>query len=200
MKGPKGKKSSVRGESAMTRSPGGRAGRASSAASGEESAFLARAWAMEIEAVERYSTLADAMEEHNNPVVAELFRKLARIEQLHADGIVEYNRSLRPQEMTAPGKLLSDEGEGPETADPGELHYRMQPYHALQMALAGEQRAHQFFLKMAATTTSGSVRRKALEMAAEEAEHVSLIEDWMSRTPLPDDDWAYDPDPPASAD
>jgi rubrerythrin len=155
---------------------------------------------MEVEAAERYSTLADAMEEHNNPEVAELFRKLARIEQLHADGILEYHRSLRPQETAAPRKILSDEREAPETADPGELHYRMQPYHALQMALAGEQRAHRFFLNMAATTTSASVRNTALEMAAEESEHVSLIEDWMSRTPLPDEDWAYDPDPPASVD
>ena len=44
------------------------------AESGEESEFLARAWAMEVEAVERYSMLADTMEEHNNPEVAELFR------------------------------------------------------------------------------------------------------------------------------
>src|SRR5512134_4189528 len=101
MKARKSKKPSVRGESPMARSPGGRAGRAPSAVSGEESEFLARAWAMEVEAVERYSTLADAMEEHNNPEVAELFRKLARIEQLHADGIVEHNRSLRPQETMA---------------------------------------------------------------------------------------------------
>jgi rubrerythrin len=155
---------------------------------------------MEVEAVERYSTLADAMEEHNNPEVAELFRKLARIEQLHADSVVDDNRSLRPQEAIAPGRLVFDESEGTETADAGELHYRMQPYHALQIALAGEQRAHQFFLKMAAGTTSASVRKRALEMAEEEAEHVRLIEDWMSRTPPPDDDWAYDPDPPASAD
>lgn len=190
----------MRGESATTPSPGAGSDQASTAASREESEFLARAWAMEVEAAERYAMLADAMEEHNNPEVAELFRKLARIEQLHADGIVEYNRSLRPQETAAPGRLPSDEGELPETADPGDLHYRMQPYHALQMALAGEQRAHQFFLKMASSATSASVRSKALEMAAEETEHVTLIEDWMSRTPLPDDDWAYDPDPPVSPD
>ena len=104
--------------------------------SGEESEFLARAWTMEVEAVERYSMLADAMEEHNNPEVAELFRKLARIEQLHADGIVEQKESLRPQPALAAGELLWEKSEGMETADPGELHYRMQPYHALQMALA----------------------------------------------------------------
>jgi rubrerythrin len=170
------------------------------AESGEESEFLARAWAMEVEAVERYSMLADAMEEHNNPEVAELFRKLARIEQLHADGIVENNEALQPQEALAVEELLWEMSEGMETTDPGELHYRMKPYHALQMALAAEQRANQFFVKMARAAKSASVRKTALEMAAEEEEHVRLIEDWINRTPRPDDDWAYDPDPPASAD
>ena len=89
MTGPKRKKPSVRGESATTPSLGAGSDQASTAASREESEFLARAWAMEVEAAERYAMLADAMEEHNNPEVAELFRKLARIEQLHADGIVE---------------------------------------------------------------------------------------------------------------
>ena len=166
----------------------------------EETEFLMRAWAMEVEAVERYSTLADTMEEHNNPEVAELFRKLARIEQLHADGLEEHNRSLRPQEALAAGKALWETSTGPETADPAELHYRMQPYHALQIALAGEQRAHQFFVKAARAAKSAHLRKTALEMAAEEAEHVQLIEDWLSRTPKPDANWAYDPDPPGSGD
>jgi rubrerythrin len=76
----------------------------------------------------------------------------------------------------------------------------MQPYHALQMALAGEQRASRFFENVARSAKSATVRETALEMAAEEVEHVRLIEDWISRTPLPDENWAYDPDPPASAD
>ena len=200
MKARKTKKPAVRRESPVTRSPRGRAGEAprSIAKGDEESEFLARAWSMEVEAVERYSILADAMEEHNNPEVAELFRKLARIEQLHADGIMEQQESLRPQPALATGEFLLEETEGMETADPGELHYRMQPYHALQMALAGEQRAEQFFMKTARAARSASVRKIALEMAAEETEHVRLIEDWISRTPRPAEDWAYDPDPPAS--
>lgn len=166
----------------------------------EESEFFTNAWNMEVEAVERYSMLADAMEAHNNPEVAELFRKLARIEQLHADNILEHDRSLRPEQAIAAAKNLWQGSEAPETADPGELHYRMQPYHALKMALAGEQKARDFFEKIARETSSASVRKQALEMAEEEAEHVRLMEDWISRTPAPDEDWAYDPDPPASPD
>jgi len=161
--------------------------------------FLARAWAMEIEAAERYASFADAMDQHNNREAAELFRKLARIEQLHADQLLEENPSKRAP-VLPPGGLRWDEGEGPETAAPGELHYRMQPYHALQIALACEKKANKFFTGYASRTADAKVRKAAREMAEEEAEHVRLIEDWLKRTPLPEKDWEHDPDPPLVSD
>ena len=161
--------------------------------------FLARAWAMEVEAAERYASFADAMDEHNNHDVAELFRKLARIEQLHADQLLEETLSGRPPVLPPEG-LQWDSGEGPETAPHGELHYRMQPYHALQIALACERRANKFFAAYASRTTDAKARKAALEMAEEEAEHVRLIEDWLKRTPQPEKDWERDPDPPAVSD
>jgi len=161
--------------------------------------FLARAWAMEVEAAERYATFADAMEAHNNREVAELFRKLARIEQLHADQLLEEDLSRRPPSLPS-GGMRWDGGEGPETAAPGELHYRMQPYHALQIALECEKRANRFFADFASSATDAKVRKAARAMAAEEAEHVSLIEDWLKRVPPPDADWMHDPDPPVVSD
>ena len=41
---------------------------------------MAQAYAMEREAVQRYSALADVMEVHNNREVTALFRKMAHIE------------------------------------------------------------------------------------------------------------------------
>ena len=166
---------------------------------GDEADFLARAWTMEVEAAERYAMLADAMHEHNNLDVAELFRKLARIEQLHADRLLEENLSMHPPVLPT-GGIRWEGGEGPETADPGELHYRMQPYHALQIALTGEKRAQKFFADLARNTSHAKVRKAAREMAEEEAEHVRLIEEWLKRTPAPDRDWEHDPDPPAQSD
>jgi len=157
--------------------------------------FLARAWAMEVEAAERYATFADAMEAHNNLEVAELFRKLARIEQLHADQLLEEDLAHQSP-VLPPAGIRWDEGEGPETASSGELHYRMQPYHALQIALECEKRANKFFADFAYCATDANVRKAAREMAAEEAEHVALIEDWLKRIPPPEDDWMHDPDPP----
>lgn len=177
----------------------GRGKPAARADSGSRADFLARAWAMELEAAERYATFADAMEAHNNREVAELFRKLARIEQLHADQLLEEDLSRHRPALPAAG-IRWKGGEGPETAAPGELHYRMQPYHALQIALECEKRANRFFADFASSTTDAKVRKAAREMAAEEAEHVSLIEDWLKRVPPPDADWMHDPDPPVVSD
>ena len=40
------------------------------------------------------------------------------------------------------------------------------------------------------------MRAKALELKAEETEHVELVKAWMTKVPKPDRDWANDPDPP----
>lgn len=179
------------------RSPG-KSARKSSPASRAD--FLARAWAMEVEAAERYASFADAMDEHNNREVAELFRKLARIEQLHADQLLEEDLSRRAPALPPEGLRWDGGREGPETATPDDLHYRMQPYHALQIALDCEKKANRFFSDYASRTSDAKVRRAAREMAAEEAEHVRLIEDWIKRTPLPEKDWEHDPDPPLVSD
>ena len=162
-------------------------------------ALMAYAYALEAEASERYSEFADAMETHNNREVAELFRKLARIENLHAEHILEeMGWSSAPP---PPASGWQWEGlEGPETAEHTELHYLMQPYHALQIALHNERRAEVFFADLARKAPSGKVRDAAKEMTAEEAEHVRLVEDWLRRTPKPDANWAADPDPPRWSD
>ena len=81
-----------------------------------------------------------------------------------------------------------------------EVHYLMQPWHALQLALAAEQRAEAFFGRLAQLATDEPVRRAALEMQDEEREHVELVRAWLKKVPEPDTDWANDPDPPRYTD
>jgi rubrerythrin len=162
------------------------------------SEFMAYAYAMEVEAAERYAEFADSMEMHNNLEVAELFRKLSRIEQKHADQILE---QMGWKQSPIPALNVRWEGtEGPETGDPTELHYLMQPYHALQIALHNEKRARDFFAHLAMVSTNAGVRKGALEMEEDEAEHVRLIEEWLTRTPKPDANWEADQDPPVLSD
>ncbi|MGP1679143.1 MAG: ferritin-like domain-containing protein [Burkholderiales bacterium] len=160
--------------------------------------FMAHAYAMEAEAAERYAEFADSMEMHNNLEVAELFRKLSRIEQRHADQILE--QMGWKQSPVSSANVRWEGMEGPETADPTELHYLMQPYHALQIALHNEKRARDFFAHLARVTKDAGVRKGALEMEEDEAEHVRLIEDWLKRTPKPDPNWETDQDPPVLSD
>ena len=158
-------------------------------------AFMAQALAMEQEAVERYTEFADAMQAHNNTEVAALFRTMASYEAKHAAEILQ---RMGWTEATAP--RAGSEGwvdfEGPETVPIDEVHYLMQPWHALQLALEAEQRAAAFFGQLAEAATSDDVRQAALELQQEEIEHVALVRAWLAKVPQPDGDWADDPDPP----
>ena len=51
--------------------------------------LLAHAKAIESEAMEQYQDLAEQMEVHHNADTAELFRKMAEVESLHVQKILE---------------------------------------------------------------------------------------------------------------
>jgi len=157
--------------------------------------FMAMAYAMEREAVERYTEFADAMEVHNNREVAAMFRTMANYESKHAEQIMAEMGWKEPPPPPVSGFAWPSH-EAPETTPIDEVHYLMQPWHALQLALGAEQRAEKFFGELAQATTSESVRRAALELQAEEHEHVELVRAWLEKVPVPDGDWANDPDPP----
>ena len=156
--------------------------------------FMSQAYSMELEATERYAQFAEQLDTHNNREVAQLFRKLSKIEALHAKRILE--EMGWPSLPAMPVPCDWQEGEGPETAPLDALHYLMQPYHALQLALACEQRAQRHFESIAAGKAPKKVRAAAAEMAGEEHEHVRLIEAWLTGVPQPTADWDHDPDPP----
>jgi rubrerythrin len=158
--------------------------------------FMAQALAMEREAVERYGEFADVLETHNNRDVAALFRTLAQLEAKHVEHILDQMGWRESEPVPAPAGSWGPGVEAPETVAIDEVHYLMQPWHALQLALAAEQRAESFFGALAQRATSEPVRRAALEMQAEEAQHVELVKAWLAKVPQPDSDWANDPDPP----
>ena len=54
---------------------------------GSTEELLAYSLALETEAVDRFNDLADQMETHHNYEVADLFRKLAKIEGLHIENV-----------------------------------------------------------------------------------------------------------------
>ena len=156
--------------------------------------FMSRAYAMELEANERYAQFAEQLDTHNNREVAQMFRKLSEVEALHAKRILEEMKW--PSMSALPPAYAWETAEAPETAAFDQLHYLMQPMHALEIALKCELQAQQYFERIAASKAPAAVRKAATEMADEEREHVRLIRDWMKRVPQVKPGWDEDQDPP----
>lgn len=158
--------------------------------------LFAIAYQIEADAVERYGLLADQMETHNNPELVKVFRDLARAEGIHAE---EIRRLAGDIDVVAHAHLAGRwKGESPEEADLSTAHYMMTPWHALQMALAGEKRALEFFKTIVAATKDRKIKKLAEEFVEEEAEHVSLVHRLLRKYPAPPESWAQDPDPAIS--
>ncbi len=158
--------------------------------------LFALAWQIEADAVERYTVLAGQMETHNNPELVAVFRDLARAEGLHAE---EIRRMAGDIDVVAHAHRVGRwKGDSPEEVDLGGAHYRMTPWHALQMALVGEKRALAFFEHVVATTKDEKIKAMAAEFVEEEAEHVNLVHRLLRKYDAPASTWADDPDPPVS--
>lgn len=151
---------------------------------------------MERDAAARYAELADAMEMHNNPGVAELFRRMSVIELGHAESILA---EMGWRDAPA-GANPASRSESPEAPPVDALHYLMQPYHALELALEFEVRAERFFDGLARAVDDPELRDAALALRREEQGHVELIRAWMERVERPRADWSDDPDPPRYTD
>ncbi|MCP5420338.1 MAG: ferritin family protein [Gammaproteobacteria bacterium] len=158
--------------------------------------LLTHAHALEHEAVERYEELAGQMEVHNKPELAQLFHKMAALEQQHVDKV----KSLaggQPRRL-APWDYSWQTEESPESVPVGGGHYRMNPYQALSLVLASEERAESFFSGVATHTTDPVVRETATQFALEEKQHAELLREWLTRYPKPAADWNQDLDDPVS--
>lgn len=153
--------------------------------------FFAQALAIEIEASERYDLLADQMEVHNNREIAEIFRKMARIEAHHRDEI----------ERRAAGALVGGKPatfswigpSGPEAIDFEDAHYLMTPQQALRLARINEERAAAYFATIAASAQDAEVRAFAREMAEDERQHVVWVDEWIAKFGA--EEQREDPDP-----
>ena len=162
---------------------------------GSTEELLAYSLALETEAVERFDDLADQMEMHHNYEVADLFRKLAKIEGLHIENVNKASAGKQLPSLLA-WEFEWDGGESPEGGAMEDAHYLMQPWHAIELAMHGEKRAVAFFRHVADTSTDEGVVKMALELVEEEEEHVALLQQWQERFPKPDEDWDEDLDPP----
>ena len=151
--------------------------------------LYAHAIAIEREAAERYAELAQRMDDLGNDDVAQLFRRLAVFEAEHLDTLERRTSGVEVPKI-APGEYAWMDAGAPETVA-RELVFRLlTPRAALEIALAAERRAHEFFVHVKATAHDPALRALAQEMAMEEAGHIAMVEQALARTPDVRVDWA----------
>ncbi|MBK1648900.1 ferritin-like domain-containing protein [Rhabdochromatium marinum] len=159
--------------------------------------LCAHALELEQESVGRFQQLADSMEVHHNQEVAGLFLEMARLSSAHMAAI---EAQAQTQGLTLP-KIPPWEfkwncPDRPESHCLDEdVSYLMTATQALRLALFNEQQAQAFYQSVVEHSPNARVRELAAEMAAEEAEHVHLLQEWLNRQPA-DEEPAEDFDPP----
>ena len=146
--------------------------------------LYAHAIALEREAAERYAEFARRMDDLGNEAAAEVFATLARLEEEHLQTLLERTRGVEMPRFVDGQYAWLDAG-APETTA-RELVFRLlTERQALEIALRAERRAQTFFEKVMLTADDPALRALAREMAAEEAEHIELVERLLPQTRQP---------------
>jgi rubrerythrin len=146
--------------------------------------LYAHAIALEREAAERYAEFARRMDDLGNAAAAEVFTTLARLEEEHLQTLLERTQGVRVPEVLEEQYAWLDAG-APETTA-RELVFRLlTARQALDIALRAERRAQTFFEKVMLTADDPALRALAREMAAEEGEHIGLVEQLLDQTRQP---------------
>jgi rubrerythrin len=146
--------------------------------------LYAHAIAMEREAAARYLEFAQSMRDHGNDETAELFERLAKLESVHSERLERDTRKLSVPVLKREEFAWLDVG--PEVAGAHEFVMRlMSPHDALKIALAGEERAREFFSRALDAAKSPEVKALATEMMKEEAEHIERVREALSHQPGP---------------
>jgi len=144
--------------------------------------LYAHAIAIEREAAERYSELAERMEDEGHEELARVFGVLASMEAEHLEALERRTRGIALPEIRAGRYKWLDAG-APETPAREFVYRLLTPRHALAIALHAEQRAQAFFEHVYWTTQDPALRALAKEMAEEERTHVALVGRLFSETP-----------------
>ena len=142
---------------------------------------------VEEEAGERYGELADNLEHHHTKEAAEFFRFMVGCEAKHGEELAAKRQQLfGDQPVNVDRSMLWDvEAPGYETAQTF-----MSLQDALDVALAAETKAFEFFEAALPEITNPEVRELFTELRQEEVEHMQMVGEQMKNAGAGDD---FDP-------
>jgi rubrerythrin/ferredoxin len=145
--------------------------------------FLGYAVKVEEDAAIHFDAIAAAMEACGNAEVAKLFRQLAGFSRLHLAEATARAAAIDANAAIPPEYVWPDHATPERTSlwagDPS-----LSRVDALRAALQGERRGYEFYAAVAATTKMPDIAAMAREFVKEEAEHVKVLEAWITR-----DEW-----------
>ncbi|MFO1108890.1 MAG: ferritin family protein [Bradyrhizobium sp.] len=142
--------------------------------------FLGFAVKVEEDAALHFDKIASKMEDHGNAEVAQLFRQLAGFSRLHLAEAKSRAGKLDLSQVIPPDYAWPDH-ETPERTSIFAGNAAMSRLDAMKAALEGEKRGYEFYVSVAAKTKSPEIAAMAKEFVSEEAEHVRLLEAWITR-------------------
>ncbi|WKA31177.1 2Fe-2S iron-sulfur cluster-binding protein [Bradyrhizobium roseum] len=145
---------------------------------------------VEEDAALHFDKLSKSMEACGNHEVAKLFEQLAGFSRLHLAEARKRAASTDIAKFIPPDYAWPDHETPERTAlwagDPS-----LSRLDALRAALVGERRGYEFYYSIAGTTRDQDIRAAAKEFFQEEAEHVQVLEawitreEWLQKNPLP---------------
>jgi rubrerythrin len=149
---------------------------------------------IEEEAQERYLEFVDQMDLHHTPEAAAFFRAMAGNEVRHQTSLKEKRRTLFGNEPSRIDRSMLWDVEAP---DYDQTRAFMSPREAIQVALASEKKAQDFFERALEDIKEPSVKELFTELRDEELHHQELLTRQLLALPAgaePDpNDFADDP-------
>jgi len=149
---------------------------------------------IEEEAKERYEELAHQMETQHTAEAASFFRLMAKNEARHGDELAERRKRLFPDlpRRVDRSMLWDVEAPGYET-----VRAFMSLKEALEVALAAEIKAFNFFVDVMMTIPDGEVKKLFEELKQEEIHHQMMVKGQMAKLgpedSFPTEDFADEP-------
>ncbi|MCC3246395.1 2Fe-2S iron-sulfur cluster-binding protein [Methylocystis sp. WRRC1] len=146
--------------------------------------FLSYAVKVEEDAAVHFEALALTLETHGATEIAKLFRQLAAFSRQHLAEAKETAKSIDPAKSVPPDYAWPNQS-SPEQASQWSGDVALMRLGALKAALQGERRGYEFYCAVVATAKSPEVVAAARQFVKEEAEHVKVLEAWITR-----EEWA----------
>lgn len=143
---------------------------------------------VEDEAEERYRELADNLELHNTLEAAKFFRFMVTCEAKHGDELRAKRKELFGDQPTSVDRSMLWDVEAPGYEE-GKTFMTL--YAALEVALAAETKAFEFFDGALPEVEDPEVRELFTELRQEEVEHMQMVREQMKKAPDAD---GFDPD------